>query len=72
MADQNQMDLLKYLGDMAQELAIKALYADHDQALDLTAEAEELITLRTNMLSRFSADEMNAQLPLPLGFKAAA
>lgn len=65
-------DLIRFLGESAQELTMSAALAAPKTAAHLISEAEELMVLRTNMLQRIWQDELNAQMPLPLSMKEAA
>lgn len=65
-------DLVRFLGDSAQELTMNAALAAPESAKRLISEAEELMALRTNLLQRIWHDELNAQMPLPLSMKEAA
>lgn len=65
-------DLVRFLGDSAQELTMSAALAAPQAAKRLIGEAEELMALRANLLQRIWQDELNAQMPLPLGIKEAA
>ena len=72
MAYDDVTDLIRFLGDSAQELSMRAVLAPPRVAQDLTDEAEELMALRSKLLQRIWDIELNAQLPLPLGIKEAA
>lgn len=65
-------DLIRFLGESAQELSMSAALAAPAAAKRLIDEAEELMALRTNLLQRIWQDELNAQMPLPLSMKEAA
>ena len=68
MFDENdsQKGLLTYLAEAAHELATAARTTTGAHAVDLMAEAEELMTIRSNIIQR------GAQLELPLEVRKAA
>jgi 2-polyprenyl-6-methoxyphenol hydroxylase-like FAD-dependent oxidoreductase len=72
MAYSDANDLIRFLGESAQDLTMKAVLAAPEVAKELTEEAEELMALRSKLLQRIWDDELNAQMPLPLGMKEAA
>jgi hypothetical protein len=65
-------DLIRFLGDSAHDLSVRAVMAAPSIAQTLTEEAEELMVLRTRLLQRFWTEELSAQMPLPLSIKEAA
>lgn len=72
MAYSDANDLIRFLGESAQDLTMKAVMAAPEVAKELIEEAEELMALRSKLLQRIWDDELNAQMPLPLGMKEAA
>ncbi len=72
MAYSEVNDLIRFLGETAQELSIAAVMASAEKATEMRHEAEEIMALRSNLLQRVWDDEMNAQMPLPLSIKEAA
>ncbi len=72
MACTNVNDLIRFLGETAQELAMRAVMATPGVAKGLTDEADELMALRSRLLQRLWDEELNAQLPLPLSMQEAA
>ena len=72
MANTDANDLIRFLGDSAQDLTMRAVMAAPGIAKDLIDEADELMALRSKLLQRIWDDELNAQMPLPLGMKEAA
>ena len=65
-ADESQKSLLTYLAEAAHELATAARTTTGNHAADLMGEAEELMTIRSNIIRR------GAQLELPLEVRKAA
>ena len=65
-------DLVRFLTETAHETAARARAAAAVSRADLTAEVEELMTLRARILARQRAAEQANQLQLPLSEKAAA
>lgn len=65
-------DLIRFLGESAHDLTVRAVMAAPQIAQDLSQEAEELMALRTRLLQRVWAEELNAQMPLPLSIQKAA
>ena len=59
-------DLVRFLTEAAHETAARALTAPATLRAELTAEVEELMTLRSRVLSRRQAAEHANQLQLPL------
>ncbi len=72
MSDIVSKDLIRFLGESAQELSMRATLAPRSVSQDLIAEAEELLALRSNLLQRLWDAELSTQLPLPLSVKEAA
>lgn len=72
MAYSDANDLIRFLGESAQELTMRAVLAAPEKSQELTDEADELMALRSRLLQRIWDEELNAQLPLPLGIKEAA
>lgn len=72
MSKSEIQDLVKFMGDSAQELTLKATLSAPEAAKRLISEAEELMALRSNILQRMWQDELDAQMPLPLSMKEAA
>lgn len=72
MAYSDVNDLIRFLGESAQDLTVRAVMAAPSIAQDLSQEAEELMALRTRLLQRVWTEELNAQMPLPLSIKKAA
>lgn len=72
MAYSDVNDLIRFLGESAQDLTVRAVIAAPSIAQDLSQEAEELMALRTRLLQRVWTEELNAQMPLPLSIKKAA
>ena len=72
MAETVSKDLIRFLGESAQDLSMRASLATTSQANDMISEAEELMTLRSKLLQRLWDAELSAQLPLPLSVKKAA
>ena len=72
MAYSEVNDLIRFLGETAQELSIAAVMASAEKAKEIRDEAEEIMALRSNLLQRVWDDKMNAQMPLPLSIKEAA
>lgn len=72
MSKNDVNDLVRFMGDSAQELTMSAALAAPEVAQRLIEEAEELMALRANLLQRIWQDELDAQMPLPLGMKEAA
>ena len=72
MACTNVNDLIRFLGETAQKLAMRAVMATPSVAKGLTDEADELMALRSRLLQRLWDEELNAQLPLPLSMQEAA
>ncbi|MEQ8508612.1 MAG: hypothetical protein RIF37_07500 [Rhodospirillaceae bacterium] len=72
MAYSEVNDLIRFLGETAQELSIAAVMASAEKAKEMRDEAEEIMALRSNLLQRVWDNEMNAQMPLPLSIKEAA
>ena len=72
MAYSEVNDLIRFLGETAQELSIAAVMASAEKAKEMRDESEEIMALRSNLLQRVWDDEMNAQMPLPLSIKEAA
>ncbi len=65
-ADDSQKGLLTYLAEAAHELATAARTTTGGYSAHLMAEAEELMTIRSNIIHR------GAQLELPLEVRKAA
>lgn len=65
-------NLIRFLGDSAHDLSIRAGMTAPQVAKRLSQEAEELLALRTRLLQRVWTDELAAQMPLPLSIKEAA
>jgi hypothetical protein len=65
-------DLVRFLTETAHETAARARVAPAASRADLTAEVEELMTLRARIIARQRAAEQANQLQLPLTEKAAA
>ncbi len=59
-------DLVRFLTETAHETAARALVAPAPLRAELTAEVEELMTLRARVLVRRQAAEHANQLVLPL------
>lgn len=72
MLKNDMKDLVRFMGDSAQELTMRAAMATPEVAQRLIEEAEELMALRSNLLQRIWQEELDAQMPLPLGMKEAA
>ncbi|MDG2319090.1 MAG: hypothetical protein P8L79_02415 [Rhodospirillaceae bacterium] len=72
MAYNDANDLIRFLGDSAQELTMRAVMAASGNAKDMIDEADELMALRSKLLQRIWDDQLNAQMPLPLGMQEAA
>ncbi|MDG2243464.1 MAG: hypothetical protein P8L66_08200 [Rhodospirillaceae bacterium] len=72
MAYTDRKDLIRFLGDSAHDLSVRAVAAAPSNAQTLTEEAEELMVLRTRLLRRVWKEELSAQMPLPLSIKKAA
>ena len=72
MADSDVNDLIRFLGEAAQDLTVRGVMAAPSIAHDLSQEAEELMALRTHLLQRIWTKELNAQMHLPLSIKKAA
>lgn len=72
MAYSEVNDLIRFLGDSAHELTVRAVMAAPVVAQTLSEEAEELMVLRTHLLQRVWTEELSAQMPLPLSIKEAA
>lgn len=72
MAYTDRKDLIRFLGDSAHDLSVRAVAAAPSNAQTLTEEAEELMVLRTRLLQRVWKEELSAQMPLPLSIKKAA
>jgi cell division protein ZapA (FtsZ GTPase activity inhibitor) len=72
MADSDINDLIRFLGEAAQDLTVRGVMAAPSIAHDLSQEAEELMALRTRLLQRIWTEELNAQMHLPLSIKKAA
>lgn len=72
MAYNDANDLIRFLGDSAQELTMRAVMAAPGNAKDMIDEADELMALRSKLLQRIWDDQLNAQMPLPLGMQEAA
>jgi hypothetical protein len=72
MAYSDVNDLIRFLGESAQDLTTRAVMAAPQIASNLSQEAEELMALRTRLLQRVWTEELNAQMPLPLSIKKAA
>ena len=72
MAHREVNDLIRFLGETAQELSIAAVMASAEKSKEMRDEAEEIMALRSNLLQRVWDDEMNAQMHLPLSIKEAA
>jgi hypothetical protein len=65
-------DLVRFLTETAQETAARARAAAPADRAALTAEVEELMTLRARVLTRQHRAEQANQLQLPLTEKVAA
>jgi len=72
MGEAVSKDLMRFLGESAQELSMRATLATSSRAAEMIAEAEELLALRSKLLQRLWDAELSAQLPLPLSIKEAA
>ena len=72
MAYNDLTDLIRFLGETAQEASMRAALASAQDAKALKEEAEELVTLRSQLLQRIWDVELNAQIPLPLSIQEAA
>jgi hypothetical protein len=72
MAYNDANDLIRFLGDSAQELTMRAVMAAPGNAKDMIDEADELMALRSKLLQRIWDDQLNTQMPLPLGMQEAA
>ena len=72
MAYNDANDVIRFLGDSAQELTMRAVMAAPGNAKDMIDEADELMALRSKLLQRIWDDQLNAQMPLPLGMQEAA
>jgi hypothetical protein len=72
MSEERANDLIRFLGESAQELTARAVLASSDTASGLIAEAEELMALRSKLLQRLWDAELSAQLPLHLSTQEAA
>lgn len=72
MGEAVSKDLIRFLGESAQELSMRATLATSSRAAEMIAEAEELLALRSKLLQRLWDAELSAQLPLPLSIKEAA
>ncbi len=72
MAYNDVTDLIRFLGERAQEVSMHAVMASTHEAKSLNKEAEELMALRSQLLQRIWDVELNAQIPLPVGIKDAA
>ena len=72
MAYTDRKDLIRFLGDSAHDLSVRAVAATPSIAQTLTEEAEELMVLRTRLLQRGWKEELSAQMSLPLSIKEAA
>jgi len=72
MLTHDQKGLLEYLSTRVHELSIAATETAGARAEALRAEADELRTIRTQIVSRFEAADAALQMQLPLGTKQAA
>lgn len=72
MFSQDQKELLAFLAESALELAGKAHRATGRELTVLLNEAEELMTIRANVMSRRLASANTNQLELPFEMKKAA
>ena len=72
MSTATLQDVLRFLGESAQEAALRAPTAPAVIASDLVQEAEELMALRERLLARELASEQTRQMQLPLELKVAA
>ncbi len=72
MAYNDIQDSIRFLGESAQELTMRSVLSAPSVAKTLMHEADELMALRSKLLQRLWDEELDAQMPLPLGIKEAA